>query len=351
MIPQIFVFLAALFLFITQNRDQAPRHNQRPTTGDHRPGSDSHNRWNHGRNNHNPRTNPRGDTRRDNRGRNQDNNSRYFDLDNRRRNQPSHNYMFDLDLDTDSDDDVAQINTDSDNDDDFSMDLFGRPNNNRNRFTQHGPLNRNFGRQLNILNHNLQGVYHLHSDARVPQNRGWSCGFHCLYNAKTIDTTLGIRNISDNAYINAIQNQIRNPQGASTNVETSRLARTLGLNLYNLHFNDNRRVVPLFDEGTQYSYYHGESRQQAYQRAFRNQETAMWTRIRNHLNRNGAQTTHFVCNIMSGDEPHVILVSAVKDTNGRYSLYVFDNMNNREPQQARNEMVQHIRYVHQHIFG
>ena len=207
----------------------------------------------------------------------------------------------------------------------------------------------------------IEGVYHVYSNARVPENQDWSCGFHALYNMCTLEYRVCNRRIADNVFIDACRAIANDPHGWSNNDESSQIARRIGLpHAYNL-VSEHDRIEVLFDTPTYYKFEHASDEKRAYRQAVEIRSHSFWQNLRRTLEQARLPICiHFSCNIMaysvedrSGGkgEPHAVLITVAKMANGSTAIYIFDNMNDYENNVSQNQICAHVKHIYQQLLG
>lgn len=178
----------------------------------------------------------------------------------------------------------------------------------------------------------LPGVYHLESHARIPDQYGWQCGLHMLYNMCEIERILGISDISDDEFIDACERVPRVfEEAGSYPVDLKKIARTTSCcPLYIVEHDDYAdRIDILYESET---------------------ENRFWAKITKQLEQPGIRCVHFGC-LIYAQECHIFLISIVKMHDGTKALYLLDNVNHYEPREAQYQMFRHAEYIQHHILG
>lgn len=178
----------------------------------------------------------------------------------------------------------------------------------------------------------LPGLYHLESNAWVPEEYGWQCGLHMLYNMCEIERALGIYDLSDDLFIAECERVPRVfEEAGSFPTDLKKIARkTSQCPLHIVQHDDYADRIDLL--------YESEA------------EVRFWSRIHARLNKPGIQCEHFGC-LIYAEECHIFLISIVKMADGTKALYLLDNVNHDEPRQAQYQMYRHAKYIHDHIFA
>ena len=178
----------------------------------------------------------------------------------------------------------------------------------------------------------LPGLYHLESYARVPEQYGWQCGLHMLYNMCEVERFLGISDITDDEFIYECERIPRVfEEAGSYPVDLKQIARkTSCCPLYIVEHDDHAdRIDILYESET---------------------ESRFWAKIRAQLEQPGIRCVHFGC-LIYAQECHIFLISIVKMLDGTKALYLLDNVNRDEPSEAQYQMFRHAEYIHKHVFG
>ena len=199
-------------------------------------------------------------------------------------------------------------------------------------------------------------IYQIKSNAYVPTQKQWSCGFHALYNMCNVERQLGISYVQDYQFAQVCQQVVRNPHGYSTNYDMWNIAKKLGLqSVPYLMMNGKNEIIPCYKQLT-FSYQINTGMWDspnnfvnAFNAALLQREKAFWNNVRMQLQRPGNQCVHFACHVMYGFEPHVVLMSAIKLADGRYGLYVFDNVNDQEPRGTQRCMKAYAEHIYKKV--
>ena len=233
----------------------------------------------------------------------------------------------------------------------------------------------------NIFNHKVSypipvdthNVFHIHSDATLPI--AWTCAFHLLKNATSIEERLEIHKpIPQALFCSICDAVVLNPRKAATNKDIEHIAHLLMLNpIINLRIVKNE-VKPIFSTTKIKAYNHNktitiellgsntplnetigltkqlhktppsskEVHTMVHQTLMQREELLI-TRINEMLRSPAPNCVHFACHLISRDTPHVILISIVTTPDEQRSLYIFDNLNIQIQKNSQAEMF--IRYL------
>lgn len=187
----------------------------------------------------------------------------------------------------------------------------------------------------------LPGLYHLESYAVIPEQNGWLCGLHMLYNICQVERTLGISDITDYEFINACDRVpdlfMKEGSYPSDMLKAAKFIAWCPLHI--VEHNDYANRIDLVYESA------GEKR--------------FWNKIHTQLGQPGVQCVHFGCLIYDEaikdkkgrPECHIFLISIVKIEDGRKAIYLLDNMNYDASKSAQAQMFKHAEYIHGHVFG
>jgi hypothetical protein len=194
----------------------------------------------------------------------------------------------------------------------------------------------------------LPGLYHLESNAWVPEEYEWQCGLHMLYNMCEIERVFGISDISDEEFI-------------AECVSVPTVFDKDGSYLYDLEELGYRvaacplRIIEHDDNSDHLDFLCGSE-----------SEARFWSRVHARLNKPGVQCEHFGCFIYTKEAEkskkskdlkktkkigHIFLISVVKMPDGAMALYLLDNMNYDVSRDEQGQMYRHAKYIHDHIFG
>lgn len=178
----------------------------------------------------------------------------------------------------------------------------------------------------------LPGLYHLQSYAYIPEEYGWQCGLHMLYNMCEIERAFGFSNITDDEFIFECDRVPRVfEEEGSFPTDLKKIARKVAVcPLHIVEHDDYADRIDLRYESAA--------------------EERFWARIHDRLNQPGVQCEHFGC-LIHAHECHIFLISIIKMADGTKALYLLDNVNRGESRQAQYQMYRHAKYIHDHIFG
>lgn len=187
----------------------------------------------------------------------------------------------------------------------------------------------------------LPALYHLESYAIIPEEYGWLCGLHMLYNICQVERFIGISDITDDEFIDACERvpRVFHEKGSYPK-DMQKIAKSIAwCPLYILeHTEDNETL----------DFAYGSSA-----------ENRFWHKVHAVLDKPGVQCVHFGCLIYDEDncdkkgnpECHIFLISVIKMEDGRKALYLLDNMNRQASKSAQRQMFRHAEYIHGHIFN
>lgn len=177
----------------------------------------------------------------------------------------------------------------------------------------------------------LPGLYHLESRAWVPEEYGWQCGLHMLYNICNIERAFGLSDINDYEFVVECERVPRVfEEAGSFPTDLKKIANRIArCPLHIVEHDDYADRIDLLYES--------------------DAEARFWSRIHARLSQPGIQCEHFGC-LIYAEECHIFLISVVKMPDGKKALYLLDNVNYDESRQAQYQMYRHAKYIHDHIF-
>lgn len=175
----------------------------------------------------------------------------------------------------------------------------------------------------------LPGVYQIESCACIPEQQGWLCGLHFLYNICELEKFLNINQVTDAQFLkhSYAHPEILDSRGAypsDIQIVAQQLIKS-PLYFFSLDKNDGH-VCELFGLS----------------------EDKVWQTVDRYFARSGLRCVHFGC-IFEEKECHIFLVSVVKYGSEKFEFYILDSENEYSNVPERVSMSKLIKYIYDHL--
>jgi hypothetical protein len=168
-----------------------------------------------------------------------------------------------------------------------------------------------------------------------------SCGYNVLYNASALNKKYGhkARTTSLGSFKRECKKVLKsrhiNFSHALYNNQMERIAKHLGLHNYTFLSLKHNEVCALPSHSISISYPSSRAHDKAYidnlfKKAYRDYHRKEISRLKKIIEKSKkgqSVVVHFACHVTDGSEPHVILMSLVKHTNGTREIVIKDNLN------------------------
>lgn len=190
---------------------------------------------------------------------------------------------------------------------------------------------------------------------KVKQIPYWSCGYNVLYNACMIENTFGRGSKYSNLKLfmqrcfSYIKQNLLNTQESTSNKDIEELAKKLDLKHMCYLTTRKRIIMPMPSHKiTVYCDYNTSPQEreflfdQEFQRRGKEYMQA-YKDIFINTPRGKSVCLHFCCQVYSQGEAHAILVSLVKNIQGKNSIYIADNLN--EPLKQGCDAHRYVTYL------